>query len=229
MPKPDSTSETALETLLKARIAASGPIALADYMATCLLHPAHGYYTTRDPLGRAGDFVTAPEISQMFGELIGLWLADMWVKAGREDLVHYVELGPGRGTLAKDVLATTRRYGLEPKVHFVETSLILRDIDLWAELAKRNLAHIGISLTTLDGPLARQLEPRASAPAARLTAMPPMTAPPMYSGTSSRKMVLPVESSSIVCRAVSPERIVPSRLAEGALTAGAGLPSSAGF
>jgi NADH dehydrogenase [ubiquinone] 1 alpha subcomplex assembly factor 7 len=88
------------------------------------------YYGGRDPLGEQGDFITAPEISQMFGELIGLWLADMWVKAGREELVHYVELGPGRGTLAKDVLATTRRYGLEPKVHFVETSLILRDIQL---------------------------------------------------------------------------------------------------
>ena len=118
--------EGSLAGIFERLIASHGPISVSHYMAESNAR----YYGGRDPLGEQGDFITAPEISQMFGELIGLWLADMWVKAGREELVHYVELGPGRGTLAKDVLATTRRYGLEPKVHFVETSLILRDIQL---------------------------------------------------------------------------------------------------
>ena len=74
----------------------TGPISLTQYMGESNAR----YYDSKDPLGQAGDFVTAPEISQMFGELIGLWLADMWIKAGREEDVAYVELGPGRGTLA---------------------------------------------------------------------------------------------------------------------------------
>ncbi|QPQ56343.1 SAM-dependent methyltransferase [Allosphingosinicella flava] len=84
------------------------------------------YYATRDPLGAAGDFTTAPEISQMFGELIGLWLADLWLRAGRPERVHYVELGPGRGTLAADALRAMKGAGLQPTVHFVETSPMLR-------------------------------------------------------------------------------------------------------
>ncbi|MES2444953.1 MAG: SAM-dependent methyltransferase [Pseudomonadota bacterium] len=84
------------------------------------------YYATRDPLGSRGDFTTAPEISQMFGELIGLWLADLWDRAGRPH-ARYVELGPGRGTLAADALRAMARAGLEPPVHFVETSPVLRE------------------------------------------------------------------------------------------------------
>lgn len=84
------------------------------------------YYTTRDPLGEEGDFITAPEVSQMFGELIGLWLADLWVRMGSRKHIHYVELGPGRGTLAKDALGAAARYGFAPQVHFVETSPALR-------------------------------------------------------------------------------------------------------
>ena len=73
---------TALADILSARIAATGPITLAEYMAECLLHPTHGYYTTRDPFGAAGDFTTAPEISQMFGELLGLaWRRPGWIRA----------------------------------------------------------------------------------------------------------------------------------------------------
>jgi SAM-dependent MidA family methyltransferase len=84
------------------------------------------YYATRDPLGAAGDFTTAPEISQMFGELVGAALADLWASAGRP-ASHYVELGPGRGTLASDSLRVMRSAGLRPPVHFVETSPILRE------------------------------------------------------------------------------------------------------
>jgi NADH dehydrogenase [ubiquinone] 1 alpha subcomplex assembly factor 7 len=107
-------------------MATHGPVTLTHYMGESNTR----YYSDRDPLGEGGDFITAPEISQMFGELIGLWLADIWIRAGREELVHYVELGPGRGTLARDALRSAKRYGLEPKVHFVESSTALKDIQL---------------------------------------------------------------------------------------------------
>src|SRR2546423_8356663 len=101
---------TALEARLKARIAAQGPITVADYMAEANAH----YYATRDPFGVAGDFTTAPEISQMFGELIGIWIADLWQRAGQPPTARYLELGPGRGTLAEDALRAMRGAGLEP-------------------------------------------------------------------------------------------------------------------
>ncbi len=109
-------------------IRSTGPISLAHFMAESNAR----YYASRDPLGADGDFVTAPEISQMFGELIGLWLADIWQRAGRPDPVYYVELGPGRGTLAKDVLRAAAQHGLEPRVHLVETSPVLKDMQLAA-------------------------------------------------------------------------------------------------
>jgi len=102
-------------------IAGGGPIPLAHYMALCNAR----YYATRDPLGAAGDFTTAPEISQMFGELIGLWAADLWLRAGRPDAA-WVELGPGRGTLSADALRAAGKAGLAPPVHLVETSPVLR-------------------------------------------------------------------------------------------------------
>jgi NADH dehydrogenase [ubiquinone] 1 alpha subcomplex assembly factor 7 len=113
--------EGSLRAVFARLIEATGPITVAHYMAESNAR----YYDSRDPLGTAGDFITAPEISQMFGELIGLWLADMWIRAGRPSPVHYVELGPGRATLARDALAAARRFGLEPKVHFVEASTAL--------------------------------------------------------------------------------------------------------
>lgn len=103
-------------------IDAAGAITLHDYMA---LSNAH-YYATRDPLGAAGDFITAPEINQMFGELIGLWLADIAKRAGAEASAAYVELGPGRGTLAADALRALTATGSRPPVHLVETSPALR-------------------------------------------------------------------------------------------------------
>ncbi|WP_256947233.1 class I SAM-dependent methyltransferase [Haematobacter genomosp. 1] len=99
---------TPLGRRIALRIARTGPITLADYMAECLLDPQYGYYTTRDPLGRGGDFVTAPEISQMFGELLGLWLAQCWLDQGAPAPFALAELGPGRGTLMADVLRATR-------------------------------------------------------------------------------------------------------------------------
>ena len=93
------------------------------YMALCNDH----YYATRDPLGAGGDFTTAPEISQMFGEMIGAALADCWQRAGSPADAVYVELGPGRGTLAADALRVMAKAGLQPAVHFVETSPALRE------------------------------------------------------------------------------------------------------
>jgi NADH dehydrogenase [ubiquinone] 1 alpha subcomplex assembly factor 7 len=93
---------------LRARIAQTGPISVADYMAECLLDPEHGYYTTRDPFGAEGDFTTAPEISQMFGELVGLCLAQGWMDQGAPAAIVLAELGPGRGTLMADILRATR-------------------------------------------------------------------------------------------------------------------------
>ncbi len=100
---------TPLARSLARRIAATGPITLADYMAECLLHPEHGYYTTRTPFGTAGDFTTAPEISQMFGEMLGLCLAQAWLDQGAPARFTLAEFGPGRGTLMADVLRATQR------------------------------------------------------------------------------------------------------------------------
>jgi NADH dehydrogenase [ubiquinone] 1 alpha subcomplex assembly factor 7 len=102
-------------------ITLAGPISIAQYMAAANAH----YYATRDPLGAAGDFITAPEISQVFGELIGLALADCWDRAGRPEAA-YVELGPGRGTLAADALRAMGKARLMPPAHLIETSPALR-------------------------------------------------------------------------------------------------------
>lgn len=107
-------------------IEALGPIPVSQYMALCLYDKQHGYYMTRDPLGRDGDFTTAPEISQMFGELVGAWLIEMWRRAGRPEQPVFSEIGPGRGTLAKDLARTFDRLepGLRERSSFVlvETS-----------------------------------------------------------------------------------------------------------
>jgi SAM-dependent MidA family methyltransferase len=114
---------TPLERALRERIAAEGPITVEAYMAACNAY----YYATRDPFGAAGDFVTAPEVSQMFGELVGAALADCWARAGAPSDAIYVELGPGRGTLAADALRVLRAAGFAGGVHLVETSPVLRN------------------------------------------------------------------------------------------------------
>src|SRR3954469_55165 len=132
---------------LRRLIATSGPLSVAEYMARSNAH----YYATRDPLGAAGDFVTAPEISQMFGELAGLCLADAWDQAGRVENACYVELGPGRGTLAADALRAMRAAGLAPAVHFVETSPVLRAAQ--AERVPGAAWHDDLAGLPEDGPL----------------------------------------------------------------------------
>ncbi|MAS43678.1 MAG: methyltransferase [Rhodobacteraceae bacterium] len=127
--RPASPPEPPLLPLIRARIAQGGPMPLAEYMGLCLGHPRHGYYITRDPLGAAGDFTTAPEISQMFGELVGLWLAQAWLDLGSPARVVLAEPGPGRGTLMADALRAAGRvpgFAEAARPHLVETSPALR-------------------------------------------------------------------------------------------------------
>jgi NADH dehydrogenase [ubiquinone] 1 alpha subcomplex assembly factor 7 len=121
---------TALAGIIRQMIAEDGPMPIDRYMGLCLGHPQHGYYMTRDPFGRAGDFTTAPEISQVFGELIGVWVAQVWQLMGEPRHFALVELGPGRGTLMADilrVLAKAEKCLKAASVQFVETSPVLRD------------------------------------------------------------------------------------------------------
>jgi len=114
---------------LAAEIAATGPISVARYMTVCLHDPAGGYYATQPALGEAGDFITAPMVSQMFGELIGVWLASAWTLMGEPAQVRLVELGPGEGTLMDDVLRTVRiapGFAAAADVWLVETSAPLQ-------------------------------------------------------------------------------------------------------
>ncbi|SMX31733.1 class I SAM-dependent methyltransferase [Actibacterium lipolyticum] len=120
-----------LADMLAQRIAATGPITLADFMADALLHPEHGYYATRDPFGTAGDFTTAPEISQMFGEMLGLFLAQTWVDQGQPANFTLAEPGPGRGTLMADILRATAGvpgFHAAANVHLIEASPTLRKV-----------------------------------------------------------------------------------------------------
>jgi SAM-dependent MidA family methyltransferase len=114
---------TPLERELRERIRAEGPISVEAYMEACNVY----YYATRDPLGARGDFVTAPEVSQMFGEMVGAALADCWKRAGSPEDAIYIELGPGRGTLASDALRVMQGIGFSGGVHFVEASPVLHD------------------------------------------------------------------------------------------------------
>lgn len=120
---------TPLTRLLLRRIKTDGPISLADYMNECLLHPKYGYYTTRDPFGTSGDFITAPEISQMFGELIGLSLAQSWIDQGKPSPFALTEIGPGRGALMADILRATAKvpdFHASLHLHLVEASPALQ-------------------------------------------------------------------------------------------------------
>ncbi len=137
-------TDTPLATKLKARIARDGPIGVADYMEACLGDREHGYYRRRPAIGAAGDFVTAPEISQVFGELIGLWCAVVWQQMGSPPRLNLVELGPGRGTLMRDALRALRivpqfRNGLA--VHLVDSNAMLRKMQAAA------LADAGVPVT----------------------------------------------------------------------------------
>lgn len=121
---------TALARIIADMIAEEGPMALDRYMTLCLSHPRYGYYMTRDPFGASGDFTTAPEISQVFGELIGVWVVQGFAAMGAPRKFALVELGPGRGTLMADILRVLKKSEEAAKaaqVHFVEMSPVLRE------------------------------------------------------------------------------------------------------
>lgn len=152
---------TPLAQRLRARIAASGPVSVEDYMQFCLADAAHGYYMTRDPIGMGGDFTTAPEISQMFGEMIGIWLVNVWQTMGAPDFFHLAEFGPGRGTLMADVLRTAKimpEFLRAAQIHLVETSPVLRArqrsaLEPFSQQAKKNV-HWHESMTAIpQGPI----------------------------------------------------------------------------
>jgi NADH dehydrogenase [ubiquinone] 1 alpha subcomplex assembly factor 7 len=139
--------ELSLERQLVAMIAAEGPIGVDRYMGLCLGHVRHGYYMRQDPFGRAGDFTTAPEISQMFGELIGVWCAAAWQAMGAPAPLRLVELGPGRGTLMADFLRAARivpGFLDAASVALVETSPVLR------QSQKETLASAGVPIQWHD-------------------------------------------------------------------------------
>ncbi|TQS73243.1 class I SAM-dependent methyltransferase [Rhodobacteraceae bacterium] len=155
---------TPLGDILARRIAAQGPMRLDHYMAECLLHPEHGYYATRDPFGRGGDFITAPEISQMFGEVLALSLAQAWHDQGQPERIILAEPGPGRGTLMADILRTIAAVPAMARaveVHLVEASPVLRQMQqrLIAPLADRVPGagavqwHTTLDDLPADGPL----------------------------------------------------------------------------
>jgi NADH dehydrogenase [ubiquinone] 1 alpha subcomplex assembly factor 7 len=120
---------TPLEKIIIEMIEAEGPMPLDRYMSLCLGHPQYGYYMTRDPFGAAGDFTTAPEISQVFGELIGVWCVNAWKTIGSPSPFALVELGPGRGTLMADLLRAAKaapEFLTAARVHLVEMSPVLK-------------------------------------------------------------------------------------------------------
>ena len=134
---------TPLEDEIRRLIAVAGPMSIAEYMRLCLTHPQYGYYMTRDPLGAAGDFVTSPEISQMFGELIGLWMAAVWQQMGSPENLRIVELGPGRGTLMSDALRVAKivaDFYTAVVVHLVDISPKLQQVQ------RQRLENLGVPL-----------------------------------------------------------------------------------
>jgi NADH dehydrogenase [ubiquinone] 1 alpha subcomplex assembly factor 7 len=144
-----------LQNEIKKLIKSSGPMPVWRYMELCLLHPQYGYYVSRDPLGREGDFTTAPEVSQMFGELLGLWAASVWRAIGSPPLLRLVELGPGRGTMMADALRALRV--LPPlyqslTIHMVEINPVLREKQRSTLSGVRNITWHDSIDDIVDGP-----------------------------------------------------------------------------
>jgi NADH dehydrogenase [ubiquinone] 1 alpha subcomplex assembly factor 7 len=136
-----------LEAEIRRLIGLAGPMPVSGFMALCLGHPTHGYYIAHDPFGGAGDFTTSPEISQMFGELLGLWAAAVWHQMGAPPQVRLIELGPGRGTMMLDMLRAAHvmpDFRKAAEVHLVETSPVLR------QRQKDTFGNIDVSIVWHD-------------------------------------------------------------------------------
>ena len=149
------TENPPLHSEISKLIKSSGPMPVWRYMELCLMHPQHGYYLSRDPLGREGDFTTAPEVSQMFGELLGLWAASVWKAIGSPPQLRLIELGPGRGTMMADALRALRV--LPPlyqalSVHLVEINPVLREKQQATLLGSRNVSWHDTIDDVPDGP-----------------------------------------------------------------------------
>jgi SAM-dependent MidA family methyltransferase len=149
------TEYSPLLSEIKKLIKSSGPMPVWRYMELCLMHPKHGYYLSRDPLGREGDFTTAPEVSQMFGELLGLWAASVWKAIGSPPLLRLIEIGPGRGTMTADALRALRV--LPPlyqalSIHLVEVNPVLREKQKATLSGTRNLTWHDTIDDVPDGP-----------------------------------------------------------------------------
>lgn len=138
-----SQTETELSKRIKSYIRETGPIPVSEYMSLCLLDPTHGFYPTRDPLGSEGDFITAPEISQMFGEVLGLWVIQSWIDIGRPARFNLVEMGPGRGIMMADILRSVRLDNdciSAVRVKLIEVSAALESVQA------QNLAKSAVSV-----------------------------------------------------------------------------------
>lgn len=118
-----------LEQVIKASIRQNGPMDVGSYMSLCLSHPEYGYYMKQDPFGKSGDFVTAPEVSQLFGEMLGAWCADIWMQMGAPERFMFLECGPGRDTLMADMMRSTRMakgFHAAAELHLLEISPALK-------------------------------------------------------------------------------------------------------
>jgi NADH dehydrogenase [ubiquinone] 1 alpha subcomplex assembly factor 7 len=149
------TETSPLLSEIKTLIKSSGPMPVWRYMQLCLMHPQHGYYVSRDPLGREGDFITAPEVSQMFGELLGLWSASVWKAIDSPPLLRLIEIGPGRGTMMADALRALRV--LPPlyqalSIHLIEVNPVLRDKQKTTLSNSRNITWHDSIDDVPDGP-----------------------------------------------------------------------------
>ncbi|WKA27717.1 class I SAM-dependent methyltransferase [Bradyrhizobium roseum] len=149
------TELSPLQAEIQKLIRSSGPMPVWRYMKLCLTHPEHGYYVSRDPLGREGDFTTAPEVSQMFGELLGLWTASVWKSIGSPSKLRLIELGPGRGTMMADALRAIRV--LPPlyesiDIHLVEINPVLRERQRATLSGARNISWHDSLDDVPDGP-----------------------------------------------------------------------------
>lgn len=140
-------SDTPLARRLKSQINETGPLTVAEYMTLCLLDPVDGYYPTRDPLGSEGDFITAPEISQMFGECLGFWVIQSWKDMGRPDRFNLVELGPGRGVMMADMLKSV---SLRPECRRAANVILIEASAALQAVQAKTLGLSGVSVSWAD-------------------------------------------------------------------------------